>query len=282
MDYVAPPRIIAEAVQIASRKARLSIVDMVIRGMLAGAFLAYATSLAIIVTAQGIAPVVGAILFPAGFVMLVLLGLELATGNFALLPMGAVARKISGRAMLRNWLWVYAGNLAGSLLYAVLFYLAITNCGTSDGGAIAATVRQIAQKKTLAYMSVGASGWSAALIKGVLCNWMVTVGVMLALVSRSTIAKIAAMWLPIMTFFALGYEHSIVNMYVIPSGMLLGAPISLRAWWFWNQLPVTMGNLVGGSLFTGLAMYLTHAPRAAPLQKPEAVLEPVLAGDRIA
>ena len=94
MDYVTPPKIVAEAVQIASRKARLSIVDMLIRGMLAGAFLAYATSLAIIVTAQGIAPVVGAILFPAGFVMLVLLGLELATGNFAMLPMAAVAGRI--------------------------------------------------------------------------------------------------------------------------------------------------------------------------------------------
>jgi len=90
---------------------------------------------------------------------------------------------------------------------------------------------------------------------------MVTVGAVLAMVSRSTVGKILAMWLPIMTFFALGFEHSIVNMFVIPVAMLFGAPISIRQWWFWNQLPVTVGNIVSGALLTGLALYLTHSPK---------------------
>jgi formate/nitrite transporter FocA (FNT family) len=155
------------------------------------------------------------------------------------------------------------GNLIGCLLYAGLFYLAITNCGTNDGGVLATQVKQIAQKKTLAYMAGGGSGWMTALIKGILCNWMVTIGAVIALASRSTIGKIVAMWLPILVFFALGYEHSIVNMYVIPAGMMLGAPVSIRQWWIWNQIPVTLGNIIGGAVFTGLALYAAHAVRTA-------------------
>src|SRR5436309_3268168 len=77
----------------------------------------------------------------------------------------------------------------------------------------------------------------------------------------SIVGTILAMWLPIMTFFALGFEHSIVNMFVIPVAMLFGAPISIRQWWFWNQLPVTVGNIVSGALLTGLALYVTHSPK---------------------
>jgi formate/nitrite transporter FocA (FNT family) len=90
-DYVSPIEMLQEAVQLAKRKSELSARDMLIRGILAGAFLGYATSLVFIVSSQGLPPIVGAILFPVGFVMLVLLGLELVTGNFALLPMGVLA-----------------------------------------------------------------------------------------------------------------------------------------------------------------------------------------------
>src|SRR5215467_15718119 len=226
MDYVNPKELIHDAIAVAEKKASLRVSDMLIRGTLSGVFLGFATSLAFLVPSQGLPPIVGAILFPAGFVMLALLGLELATGNFALLPAGALAGTVRFTKLLRNWTWVYVGNLLGSLLYAVLFYLAITNWRTGNGGAVADLLKQAAQKKTLGYAALGGSGWALALVKGTLCNWMVTIGAMMALVSRSTVGKIAAMWLPIMTFFALGFEHSIVNMYVIPSGMMLGAPIS--------------------------------------------------------
>src|SRR5256885_12489842 len=99
---------------------------------------------------------------------------------------------------------------------------------------------------------------------------MVTLGVAMALTSQSTIGKIAAMWLPILTFFAQGFEHSVVNMFVIPSGMMLGAHVSLADWWLWNQIPVTLGNIAGGLIFTGLALYATHkkatpAPASSPV-----------------
>ncbi len=271
-DYVSPKELMQEAVQLAKRKSGLPVRDMLIRGILAGAFLGYATSLATIVSSQGLPPIVGAILFPVGFVMLALLGLELVTGNFALLPAGVMAGTVGITKLLRNWSWVYVGNMIGSVLYAALFYLAITNWRTGNGGAVADLLKQAAQKKTLAYVALGYSGWSTAVVKAVLCNWMVTIGAVLALVSRSTVGKIAAMWLPIMTFFALGFEHSVVNMFLIPSGMMLGAPISAGQWLFWNLLPVTIGNLVGGTVLTGMALYATYPTEAAPVASQAQVL----------
>ena len=267
-DYVSPTELLQEAVLLAKKKSELSVVDMLIRGALSGAFLGYATSLAFLVTSQGLPPIVGAILFPVGFVILVLLGLELVTGNFALLPAGAVAGTVRFTKLLRNWGWVYLGNLLGSLLYAGLFYLAITNWRTGNGGAVADLLKQAAQKKTLGFAALGGSGWALALVKGILCNWMVTIGALMALASRSTVGKIAAMWLPIMTFFALGFEHSVVNMYILPSGMMLGAAISVKQVFFWNLLPVTLGNIIAGALFTGAALYATYAAKPAPAVSP--------------
>jgi len=262
-DYVSPTDLLQEAVQLAKKKSELSVADMLIRGALSGAFLGYATSLAFLVTSQGLPPIVGAILFPVGFVILALLGLELVTGNFALLPAGVLAGTMSFTKLLRNWGWVYLGNLLGSLLYAGLFYLAITNWRTGNGGAIADLLKQAAQKKTLGFAALGASGWALALVKGILCNWMVTIGALLVLVSRSTVGKIAAMWLPILTFFALGFEHSVVNMYVLPSGMMLGAAISVKQILFWNLLPVTLGNIIAGALLTGVPLYATYVTKPA-------------------
>jgi len=280
MDYVSPHELLQAGLAAAEKKASLSARDLLIRSFLAGAILSYATSLAFVVTSQGLPPIVGAILFPVGFVMLVLLGLELATGNFAWLPAGMAAGRVSAKDMLRNWALVYAGNLAGSLFYALLFYVAITNAGTGGTGNLGELFKAAAQKKTLAYMALGARGFEAAFVKGVLCNWMVTLGVVLALASRSTVGKIVAMWLPILTFFAQGFEHSIVNMFVIPTGMLFGAPVSFRQWWLWNQLPVTLGNILSGALLTGLALYLTFQPRekgeVVLLTEPASPREPIL------
>jgi formate transporter len=262
MDYVNPKELVQEAVVLAGKKASLRVSDMLIRGALAGVFLGFATSLAVVVTAQGALPIVGAILFPVGFVMLALLGLELATGNFAMLPAGLAAGKVSLGKLLRNWGWVYAGNLLGSLLYAVFFYWSVTNFGHTSAGAVGDLLKSAAQKKTLGYLAFGTSGWATAVIKGVLCNWMVTIGAVLALVSRSTVGKIVAMWLPILTFFAQGFEHSIVNMFVIPVGMMFGAPVSIGNWLMWNQLPVTLGNIVAGAFLTGLALYSTYGEKA--------------------
>jgi len=158
MDYVTPKDLIQEAVLSAKKKSALSIGDMMIRGTLSGVFLGFATSLAVVVTAQGMPPIVGAILFPVGFVMLALLGLELATGNFALLPAGMAAGEVSFTELLRNWGWVYFGNLVGSVFYAFLFYLTVTNFGATSSGPVGDLLKTAAQKQTLAYLTLGSSG----------------------------------------------------------------------------------------------------------------------------
>ncbi|OFW14004.1 MAG: formate transporter [Acidobacteria bacterium RIFCSPLOWO2_12_FULL_67_14] len=264
MDYVKPAELVEEAIQLGEKKAGLPVRDLLLRSFLCGALLSYATSLAWLVMTQGLPPVAGAIVFPVGFVMLVLLGFEMATGNFCLLPLSLAAGRVRMSELLRNWGWVYLGNLAGALFYALLFALVLTKFGTADGGRLAEQAQLVAQNKTLEYMKIGAPGWAVVIVSGVLCNWMVTIGTMLSMVSRSTIGKIVAMWLPIMTFFALGYEHAIVNMFAIPAGMMLGAPVSVPVWLFWNQLPATIGNIIGGAVFTALPLYATFKTVSSP------------------
>jgi formate/nitrite transporter len=230
---------------------------LLIRGVLAGMLLGVATTLAYTFALQTGAPIAGALVFPVGFVMIVLLGLELVTGNFALLPVASADGKLSAGKMMSAWGWVFAGNLLGSLLYALLFSF------TGPKPEMVEMIVKAATAKTAGYQSAGTSGLITVFVKAMLCNWMVTMGVVMAMTSQSTSGKVLAMWLPILTFFAQGFEHSVVNMFVIPAGMLMGANVSMSQWWVWNQIPVTLGNLVGGALFTGMALYWTHSSRAS-------------------
>ena len=261
MDYVKPAEVIETMVVAGSTKGSLPAKDLLIRGLLSGALLGFATSLAVTATVQTNVPVVGALIFPVGFVIIVLLGLELATGSFALLPLAVSEHKLSSTRMLTNFGLVLLGNLTGSLLYAFLLAGALSMCGQSpDASGVAAKIVAIAQAKTTGYAKFGGAGLGTVFIKAILCNWMVTLGVVMGMTSRSTVGKIVAAWLPIFIFFALGFEHSIVNMFVIPAGMLLGAKVTVADWWIWNQIPVTIGNFVGGALFTGFALYSTYKP----------------------
>lgn len=261
MDYVKPVEAVADAVEAACVKSASAASSLFLKGALAGAMLGCAASLATLARVQGLPPIAGAMLFPIGFVLLVLLGLELVTGNFALCPMALMAGRVGPRGLLRNWAWVYLAILAGSLAYALLFAAVTTRFWAADGGAMADLVRELALKKTLAYAELGPAGWWTALVSGVLCNWMVTTGTVLAFVSRSVPGKVALIWLPILTFYALGYEHAVVNMYAIPAGMLFGAPIAAGDWWVWNQIPVTLGNILGGGVLTGAALFAVYGRR---------------------
>lgn len=258
MDYVKPTELLGAMIETGSSKAALSVKQLLIRGMLAGAILACATTLAYTATSQTSLGLTGAIVFPVGFVMIVLLGLELVTGSFALIPLAIIERRATLGGMLANYFWVIVGHLLGCAGYAVLYGLAITKMGTDMSHPLAQMLIQVSETKTLGYKAMGASGMGLVIIKAVLCNWMVTLGVVMAMTSKSTAGKIVAMWLPILTFFAQGFEHAVVNMFVIPAGMLLGADVTMGDWWLWNQLPVLAGNFIGGMLFTGVLFYLSH------------------------
>lgn len=273
MDYVSPKDVAGAMMNAATAKSSLSVRDLLIRGCLSGALLAISVTLAFAAVTQTGIGLIGALVFPVGFVIIVILGLELVTGSFALVPLAWLEKKISAKRMLRNLFWVFTGNLIGSVLYGILYWAATTEMGTTaHSGAIEKMIAATAEKKTIAYAQHGFAGLSGAFVKAVLCNWMVCMGVVMAMTSKSTLGKILASGIPIFIFFALGYEHAVVNMFVIPTGMLFGANVSVSDWWLYNQLIVTAGNIVGGFLFTGAALYYTLSPRNPPaladLQEP--------------
>lgn len=262
MDYVPPLKLLEEVESASRKKAGLSVRSMLLTGFLSGALLAYATAFAFKVSdglPGGATWLVAGAVFPVGFAMITLLGLELATGNFALMAVGIARGKTTVAETLRNWSWVYLGNFAGSVFVGGLLALALTEAFTQGAGPLGARIVAVAESKTLVYEHAGGAGWLTAFVKGVLCNWMVTLGSVLGLSSSSNIGKIAGVWLPISVFFALALEHSVVNMFVIPTAMVLGAGISTGQWLLWNQVPVTLGNIVGGAVFTGLLLHYGHA-----------------------
>jgi formate transporter len=270
MDYNKAADVVATMVDTAQKKLALEPRDLLIRGALSGALLGAATTLAFTGAGSTGQPLVGALIFPVSLVIIVLLGLELVTGSFGLLPLARLEGKATWGAIGANWSWVFLGNLLGSIGYGVLITIALTNMGTSAPAGVASRIIAVAEAKTVANEALGCAGMISVFVKAILCNWLVCLGVVMGMTSSSTVGKIAAIWLPIFMFFALGFEHAVVNMFVIPTGMLMGAKVSVYEWWMWNQIPVTLGNLVGGFIFTGLALYATYKPsqQMAPMSSP--------------
>ncbi|HOZ97181.1 MAG TPA: formate/nitrite transporter family protein [Niabella sp.] len=257
MDYKSPYDIVKDLIQSGAIKSKLAVKDILIRGFLSGAFLAFSTILAFTVAIQSQQGYIGAIAFPVGFAMIILLGLELVTGNFAIIPMAVFAKQTSMFWLVRNWTWAFLGNLMGCTFLGLLFSIYITKLGHHYDAEIVQKIVAIAEEKTLVYKNEGSAGLLIVFVKAILCNWMVTMGVVMGNVSTSTTGKILALWLPVFTFFTLGLEHSVVNMFVIPTAILLKANISLSDWWWWNQIPVTIGNCIGGAFFTGALLYFS-------------------------
>ena len=121
----------------------------------------------------------------------------------------------------------------------------------------------IGEARTLGYAKYGVAGWFTIFVRGMLCNWMVSTGVVGAMISTSVSGKVIAMWMPIMLFFGMTFEHSVVNMFLFPSGLIMGGNFSIMDYFIWNEIPTVLGNLVGGLAFTGLTLYSTHV-RTAP------------------
>ncbi|RKQ33738.1 formate/nitrite transporter family protein [Kocuria tytonis] len=264
MSNVKPADVVEEAIVSGKTKATAPSGALVLRGVLGGAVLGATTSFAVSAGVSSGSPVVGALLFPAGITIVILMGMELVTGGFALTPMAALRGLVPWSAVGRYCLMVIIGHIIGALAFALLYAAVLTGFGSHDAGALGQKFIDTAQAKTTAYQALGLAGMGTVFVKAMLCNWLVCLGVVMGMVSKDTIGKIAAIWLPIMAFFGLGFEHAVVNFFMIPMGMLLGADVSLGDWWFWNQIPVLLGNFVGGFVFTGLALMYAHRPARAP------------------
>ncbi len=259
-DYVKPNELAKALVDAGESKVRLSTRDTLIRAYMAGAILGLAAMFAITVTINTGSPLTGALLFPVGFILLYLLGFDLLTGVFMLVPLALLDRRpgVTVKQVLRNWGLVFVGNFAGAVTVAFMMAFILTFGFTTNPGAIAEKVGHIGMARTLGYESHGTPGWFTIFMRGILCNWMVSTGVAAAMVSTSAIGKIFAMWMPIMLFFYMGFEHSVVNMFLFPFALIMGGDFTFTDYLLWNELPTALGNLVGGLLFVGLIMFVTH------------------------
>lgn len=247
------PSAVAERVEMAGvAKAKLGFLQTLTLAVLAGAFIAFGAMLFTLVMTDsglGLGPgrLLGGIAFSLGLILVVIAGAELFTGN-NLIVMAWADRRISGADMLRNWTIVYVGNLIGAVATALFVHLS----GTLDtgGGAVSHTALSIAQAKV-------SLPWDQAFVRGILCNALVCLAVWLSYAARSVGGKILAIIFPIAAFVALGFEHSVANMYFIPLGMIIGDAITTGQF-LANLGAVTAGNLIGGSVLVGLVYWIAY------------------------
>ena len=270
--YNTPAEISTMLLTTAENKANLSIRDMSVLGILAGAYVALAGNLSVVV-ATGVSQHLGAGLskflsgsvFSLGLILVGIAGGELFTGN-VLMIMGLLSKRISTGQMVRNWTVVYLANFVGSLIVAALVYL--SGLWQSEGGQIGARFVMNAQAKVSLPFVV-------ALTRGILANWLVCLGVWLGMAARDVVSKILAIYFPIMAFVTCGFEHSIANHFAIPIGIALknqpvlqealaGTQVAQLTWSNFiiaNLIPVTIGNIIGGAFFVGIMYWLAyHAP----------------------
>jgi formate transporter len=268
-DAYSPAEIASRISQIAAKKSGLDFFRLFLLAILAGIYIGFGGEFFTMVThksglAYGMNSLVGGLVFSLGLILVVIAGAELFTGN-TLMVMGFADGVIGASALLRSWAIAFAGNIVGALALVGVMYL--SRQWSLDGNLVGARALLIANAKVNL-------GFVDAFARGILCNALVVLAVWLCFGARSTTDKILAIIFPITAFVASGFEHSIANGYFIPMGIMLkgqpaviaaaevmnGAPVSLAnltwaGFLLKNLLPVTLGNIVGGSLLVGLVYW---------------------------
>lgn len=228
--------------------------------VLAGVYIAFGGTLSVILgygfpelTAgnPGLQKLLSGAAFPIGLILVVVLGAELFTGNNALLMPPLMAGKCSWRDVAVNWVLVYLGNFVGAIGFVYVF---VYVTGLMSPEPYHAAIVKIAEAKV-------SMPWLTVMVKGIGANWCVCLAIWLAMAAKSSGAKMFGCWLPVMAFVALGYEHSIANMFFIPLGMMEGADIGIIEAITTNIIPATLGNIVGGALLVGAVNAYIHEIR---------------------
>ncbi|GAQ84713.1 formate nitrite transporter [Klebsormidium nitens] len=234
------------AAKLAVVKAKLTNLRIFLQAIVAGVFIALGGAL--FLTVGGACPTMqannpglhsffkGLIGLPFGLTLCVFTGVELFTGNTMVMTAGWLDGRISFGQVMRNWLFSYTGNFFGSLLAVWAF-------------SVAQILPHAASQATSIGLSVAKTSYPLATVfmRGILCNWMVCMAVWIAIASTDGVSKYVGMFLTISSFVALGFEHSVANMFIIPYGMLLGANVSWSQYLLGNLLPVSIGNIIGGA-----------------------------------
>jgi formate transporter len=249
LDPFTPEEIAKRLDAVSVNRAELPIRRLILLGLIGGLYIGFGAALATLVLTDnnlgyGLGRLTAGLAFSLGLIMLVVAGGELFTGN-NLMVLALASRKVSVRALLRNWIVAFLANAAGAILLA----FAIHYSGVLESGSIKATAIKIAEAKSQL-------GTEPAFIRGILCNMLVCLAVWMSVAARSFEGKAIAILFPISAFVALGFEHCIANFYLIPVGMLSGANISLLDF-VSNIVPVTLGNVVGGTAIA-IAYWLVY------------------------
>lgn len=270
IDAYTPKEIAARIEKAAVSKSVLQASKVFVLALLAGAFIAFGAAFYTITVynstmSPGITRLLGGLVFCLGLTLVVVAGAELFTGN-NLLVMAYVDKKITLQQLAANWLIVFTGNFIGAL--GVVFLVYLSGHWLMDGGAVGAKAVLIANAKVKI-------DFLQALARGILCNALVCLAVWLCFAGRNVTDKILAILFPITAFVAMGFEHSVANMYFIPAGILAqydatvlqaaqagGNALDLSDLNIWgmfkNLIPVTLGNIIGGSIFVGLVYWFIY------------------------
>jgi len=257
MVYKQPYEIVKAINRAGLSKAHMTVSKTLIMGFLAGAFIAFGGFLAIMVGGgipviqannPGLQKFIFGAVFPVGLMLVVIAGSELFTGNTAVSIPGVLSGRISWLGWLKNLSLSYTGNLVGSLFVA--YFLAYQTH-------LLSSAPWLSYLTGISVMKVSQNFW-VLFLRGVGCNWLVCLSIWLAVASDDISGKILGIWFPIMTFVALGFEHSIANMFFIPLGIFYGANVSWYQFFVVNLIPVTLGNIVGGSFFVGTIYWYVY------------------------
>lgn len=274
-NYLTPKEIAESAIQTAVKKAKTSKISLLLLGFLAGVFIAFASegsnmaafNLLASPSTYGLGKVLAGAVFGTGLMLVLIAGGELFTGN-NLMILAALEKKITFQSMLSNWLIVYIGNFIGSLFIAYMMNRSgLFSSGMDDLGAI--SIKIAVNKVEL--------GFFQALFLGVMCNWLVCLAVWMAYGAKDMIGKIFTTFFPIWLFVTSGFEHSVANMYYIPAGIMakndsdfyeaainLGVSkiqlnsLNWKEFFINNLFPVTIGNIIGGTLLVGIVYWFVY------------------------
>ena len=297
MVFHPPVAIVAKAGDAGKYKVGLPTWNMILRGFMSGAYIAMGGALATVcstgiaysaaqVTAgavpggfasAGMTQLILGAVFPVGLIITVLTGAELFTGDAMLAPMAAFIHKVSWAQVLNLWLWVYVGNLIGSVVWAYICangpFVSFDSAGVGTVTAFGTRAIAIAAAKT---SYVGMMGFYSAFLKGIACNWLVNLAILLGICADDLVGKFFGIWFPIMAFVSSGFEHCVANMYFIPAGIFtqgfitdptkITASVNWVSMWTSNLIPVTLGNIVGGLFFVGVIYWVAFRKEIAALK----------------
>jgi len=271
-DALLPAQMAAKAEGVGVTKAHLDAVSLFVLAILAGAFISLGAIFATTVSAgtgdlaYGVVRLMAGVAFSLGLILVIVGGAELFTGN-TLIVMAWASRKVSSALLLRNWVIVYAGNFVGALATAGVMF--VSGQYTFGNGGVGLAALTIGNTKT-------GLDFVPALVLGVMCNALVCLAVWLAFSGRTTTDRILAIVPPIAAFVAIGFEHSVANMYFIPEALAIRtwapagfwatidrAPadfsnLTVEAFLFRNLLPVTIGNVIGGAVLVGIVYWFVY------------------------